>query len=107
VRGIGEWCEREGVDAWYRPAPTLQVAKSEAQLGSFDDAIETCAALGVPDEVRPASVEEVRARCDAGFLGGAVLRTSSTVHPARLSLGLRARALDVGVRLFERTPVAV
>ena len=29
VRGIGEWCEREGVDAWYRAAPTLVVATSE------------------------------------------------------------------------------
>ena len=103
VRGIGEWCENEDVDAWYRAAPTIYVATSEAQLHSFDDAIEACAALGVPDEVRPASAEEVRTRCDAGFLGGAVLRTSATVHPARLSLGLRARCLDVGVRLFERT----
>ena len=43
VRGIGEWCERTGVDAWYRAAPTLYVATSEAQLGSSDDAIEACA----------------------------------------------------------------
>ena len=28
VHGIGDWCEREGVDAWYRPAPTLVVATS-------------------------------------------------------------------------------
>ena len=34
VRGIGEWCERTGVDAWVRAAPTLYVATSEAQLGS-------------------------------------------------------------------------
>ena len=33
VRGIGEWCERTGVDAWFRAAPTLYVATSEAQLG--------------------------------------------------------------------------
>ena len=37
VHGIGEWCEREGVDAWYRAAPTLVVATSEAQLGAADD----------------------------------------------------------------------
>jgi glycine/D-amino acid oxidase-like deaminating enzyme len=105
VHGIGEWCKNEGVDAWYRRAPTLYVATSEAQLGSFDDEVEACAALGVPEEVRSASAEEVRARCDAGFLGGAILRTSATVHPARLSLGLRAAVLRGGVRLFERTPV--
>ena len=105
VTGIGEWCEREGVDAWYRAAPTLHVATSEAQLGSADDAIEACAALGAPDEVRPVGAGELRHRCDAGFLGGAILRTSATVHPARLALGLRATALTGGVRLHERTPV--
>ena len=105
VHAIGEWCEREGVDAWYRAAPTLHVATSEAQLGAFDDAIDACAALGVPDEVRPIGAEELRERCDAGFLGGAILRTSATVHPARLSLGLRSKSLAAGARLYERTPV--
>jgi glycine/D-amino acid oxidase-like deaminating enzyme len=99
VRGIGEWCDRVGVDAWYRAAPTLHVATSEAQLGSSDDTIEACAELGVPEEVRPIDAEELRGRCDAGFLGGSILRTSATVHPARLALGLRAKALEAGVRL--------
>jgi glycine/D-amino acid oxidase-like deaminating enzyme len=105
VRGIGEWCERTGVDAWYRAAPTLYVATTEAQLGSSGDAIEACAALGAPEEVRAIDADELRSHCDAGFLGGAILRTSATVHPARLSLGLRAKALEAGVRLYERTTV--
>jgi glycine/D-amino acid oxidase-like deaminating enzyme len=105
VHGIGSWCEQAGVDAWFRPAPTLDVATSEAQLESFADAIEACASLGVPEEVQPIDADALQARCDAGFLGGAILRTSATVHPARLALGLRAKALDAGVRLHERTPV--
>ncbi len=32
VRGIGEWCDEQAVDAWFRAAPTLLVATSEAQL---------------------------------------------------------------------------
>jgi membrane associated rhomboid family serine protease len=31
VRAIGEWCAINGVDAWYRPAPYLEVASSPAQ----------------------------------------------------------------------------
>ena len=105
VLGIAEWCEGGGVDAWYRAAPTLVVATREAQLGASADAIEACAALGAPEEVRPISGDELRARCDADFLGGAILRTSATVHPARLALGLRAKAVEAGIRLHERTPV--
>jgi glycine/D-amino acid oxidase-like deaminating enzyme len=105
VRGIGAWCEHEEVDAWYRAAPTLYVATSEPQLESPDEAIDACVALGAPDEVRPITADELRRRCDAGFLGGTILRTSATVHPGRLALGLRARALSAGVRLHERTPV--
>ena len=105
VRGIGEWCDREGVDAWYRAAPTLVVATSEAQLGASVDAIAACEAVGAPEEVQGLTAAELRARCNVGFLGGAILRTSATVQPARLALGLRAKVIEAGVRLHERTPV--
>jgi glycine/D-amino acid oxidase-like deaminating enzyme len=36
VRGIGAWCETNGVDAWYRAAPMLHVATTESQVGSWD-----------------------------------------------------------------------
>jgi glycine/D-amino acid oxidase-like deaminating enzyme len=105
VTGIGEWCEAEGVDAWFRAAPTLVVATSEAQLEAAREGVAACAELGVSEEIRPLEADELAQRCDAGFLGGALLRTSATVHPARLSLGLRARAIAAGVRRHERTPV--
>ena len=105
VRGIGEWCAAHDVDAWYREAPTLYVATTEAHVGGYDDVVEACAAVGAPEEIRPLGADELRARCDAGFLGGAIVRTSATVHPARLGLGLRARVLEAGVRLHERSPV--
>jgi glycine/D-amino acid oxidase-like deaminating enzyme len=105
VTGIGAWCEEEGVDAWYRAAPTLVVATGEAQLEAAREGVAACVALGAQDEIRPLEADELAVRCDAGFLGGALLRTSATVHPARLSLGLREKALAAGIRLHERTPV--
>ncbi len=105
LEGIEAWCESEKVDAWFRRAPTLYVATVEAQLGSFDDAIAACAAVGAPEEIRPASADELASRCAAGFHGGAIVRTSATVQPARLALGLRAAILRAGVRLHERSPV--
>ena len=105
VHGIGQWCDREGLDAWYRAAQTLVVATNEAQLDASDDAIEACEALGAPEEIRHVTADELRARCDAGFLGGAIRRTSATVQPARLVVGLRAKVVEAGVRLHERTTV--
>jgi glycine/D-amino acid oxidase-like deaminating enzyme len=104
VHGIGAFCAAHDVDAWFHEAPTLYVATSDAQVGHFDDAIEACSELGVPEEIRPLGAAELRARCDAAPIrSGALVRTSATVHPARLSLGLREKVVARGVRLHERS----
>src|SRR5262245_33331265 len=106
VHGIGEWCEAQGVDAWYRFGGTLQVATNEAQLGDWDEVVDACRAVGAPEEATPLSAEDVAARCSSpAFLGGMLLRTAANVQPARLALGLRAKLLETGVRLHERSPV--
>jgi glycine/D-amino acid oxidase-like deaminating enzyme len=106
VQGIAAWCEANGVDAWFREAPMLRVATTESQLGSWGESVRTAAELGAPDEIVAVSAEEVRARCASPlFLGGALHRLNATVHPARLGLGLRAKLLERGVRINERTEV--
>ena len=106
VRGIGEWCESNAVDAWFREAPMLRVATTESQVGSWDRIVHTAAELGAPEEVVSVSADDVRARCASPlFIGGALYRLNATVHPARLALGLRAKLLERGVRVHERTAV--
>jgi glycine/D-amino acid oxidase-like deaminating enzyme len=106
VRAIGDWCDANGVDAWYRAAGTLQVATSEAQLGDWDEVVEACREVGAPDEATPLSADEVAARCSSpAFLGGVLLRTAANVQPARLSLGLRRNVIEAGVRVHEHTHV--
>ena len=106
VRGIGAWCASNGVDAWYREAPMLRVATTESQVGSWDGIVRAAAELGVPEEVASLSADEVRARCASPlFLGGALYRLNATVQPARLALGLRAKLVERGVRIHERTHV--
>ena len=104
VRGIGVWCDSNEVDAWFREAPMLRVATTESQLGSWDETVTAAAALGSPEAVVSVSADEVRKRCASPlFLGGALYRLNATVHPARLALGLRAKLLERGVRIHERT----
>jgi len=106
VHGIGAFCESQGVDAWYRAGGTLQVATSEAQLGDWDEVVEACEAVGAPAAATQLSRDEVAAHCASpAFLGGMLLRTAANVQPARLSLGLRAKVIEAGVRLHEHTPV--
>jgi glycine/D-amino acid oxidase-like deaminating enzyme len=106
VQSIGTWCEAEGVDAHYRAAGTIQVATSESQRGDWDDVVEACQAVGAPEKAVPLTREDVAARCTSqAFLGGMLLGTAANVQPARLSLGLRAKVIEAGVRLHERTTV--
>jgi glycine/D-amino acid oxidase-like deaminating enzyme len=106
VHAIGAWCEANGVDAWHREAPLLRVATTRSQHGSWDELVAAAGALGAPEEATPVTAEEARARCASPlFLGGVLSRTNTTVQPARLALGLRARLLERGMRIRERTEV--
>jgi glycine/D-amino acid oxidase-like deaminating enzyme len=104
VRAIGEWCAANGVDAWYRPAPYLEVASSPAQDGAWSSAVAACSRLGAPDGFRELSPDEVQSVCRSPVLRGGAAMTGATVQPARLARGLRRVLLQRGVRIFERTP---
>jgi glycine/D-amino acid oxidase-like deaminating enzyme len=104
VRGIGAWCEANEVDAWYRPAPMLQVATTQPQVGSWDADVRAAADLGHPEAIVAAPPDVIRGHCDSPlFLGGAIYALNATVQPARLALGLRAKLLERRVRIHERT----
>ncbi|HVY97300.1 MAG TPA: FAD-dependent oxidoreductase [Solirubrobacterales bacterium] len=106
VREIGEFCEAEGVDAWFRPAGYVHVATALAQEGAWLPSLEACRELGAPEAIEPLSREQMAARCRSPLFGaGAVCPGSATVQPARLALGLRRRLREEGVEVFESTPV--
>ncbi len=106
VSAIGTFCETQGIDAWYRTGGTMHVATSESAIGDWDEVVEACAAVGAPDEAVPLTVDEVRARCNStAYLAGMLLPKAANVQPARLSLGLRQKVIEAGVRLYEHTAV--
>jgi glycine/D-amino acid oxidase-like deaminating enzyme len=106
VQAIGRWCAEQEVDAWFRPGGQIVASAAPAQDGEGDEAVAACRALGLDDVFAPLTAEEVRARCaSAPLRGGTFVPGTATVHPARLSRGLRDRLLGRGVALYERTPV--
>ena len=107
VAGIGTWCEEQGVDAWYRAAPHLDVSTSESQDAGWEEIAAACAAIGAADEVTLLDAAGVARICSSpAFRGGATVETSATVQPGRLALGLRAKLLQRGVALYEHSRVA-
>jgi glycine/D-amino acid oxidase-like deaminating enzyme len=106
VREIGEWCEAEGVDAWYRHAPFMLASTAPGTDGKWRAIATAAREVGRPEEVREVGAAELRRHCDSpAFQGGIVLDDSATVHPARLALGLRDRLLGRGARIYEHTRV--
>ncbi len=104
--GIGEFCESEGVDAWYRHGGYMQVSTAEAHDAVWEKALDACRELGVEGAVVPLSPAQVAERCASPvFRGGALYPKAAIVQPARLALGLRERLRGRGVEVFERSPV--
>jgi glycine/D-amino acid oxidase-like deaminating enzyme len=106
VGEIGEFCEQEGVDAWYRPGGYLQVSTAPAHDAVWSAALDACRELGVAGAVQPLDHDAVAARCASpAFRAGAFYPASASIQPARLALGLRERLRARGVEVYESSPV--
>jgi putative aminophosphonate oxidoreductase len=105
VAEIGDFCQREGVDAHFHRGGWLWTATSPAQVGSWEGAVEIAEEYGErPFELLTA--EEVRARTGSPVhLGAAFEPGAAIVQPALLARGLRRVALARGIRIHERTPM--
>jgi glycine/D-amino acid oxidase-like deaminating enzyme len=106
VAGIGEFCEAEGVDAWFRHGGYLKISTAEAFDDSTFEALAACRELGEGDAAQELSADEVAERCSSpAFRGGVLFPDAATVQPARLALGLRERLIETGVEVFESSPM--
>lgn len=107
IDDIEHWCEAQGVDAHLRRAPMLEVAATDGQVGDWEEGVAACRALGAAGEVDILDARSARTICDSPeFRGGALWAQAATIHPARLSLGLRQRLIEhPGVRVHEHTRV--
>jgi glycine/D-amino acid oxidase-like deaminating enzyme len=115
VASIGEWCDSEGVDAWYRRSGFLLVSAAEAQDAVLDRLLEAGRAAGVagtagngsgPAHLIELDRDALAERCASPAFRRAVFAPDdATVQPARLALGLRRRLLESGVRIFEHSRV--
>jgi len=107
IKEIGEFCELHRVDAWYRAGGYMYAITAAAHERLREEMVELAREVGVPEELRALTAEEVRTRCASpAFRGGAYMRDGASVQPARLARGLRRVVLGRGVTIHEGTTVS-
>ncbi len=102
---MATFCERHAIDCDFRRGGFLWTATTAAQIGAWERVVELCDRLGVTP-FEPLAPNEVARRTGSPVHRAGVFQPhSATVQPAALALGLRRVALELGVRIHERTRV--
>src|SRR5690606_27157889 len=103
---VGQFCEEQGIDAWYHKAGYLNVSTSPAQDGDWLENVEAMERAGITDDATDLDPGQVAGICRSPrFRGGVRYRAAATVQPARLGVGMRKALIETGVELFENSPV--
>ncbi|MEI6688914.1 MAG: FAD-binding oxidoreductase [Thermoleophilia bacterium] len=98
-------CERYSIDAQFRQGGYLWTATTEVQRGSWLPVMELCDSLGV-QPFQQLSHEEIARRTGSPVhLEGVLDASAATVHPGYLVRGLARVAQQLGVRIYEHTPM--
>jgi glycine/D-amino acid oxidase-like deaminating enzyme len=105
IREIGAFHESRGI-AGFRQAGNISMATCRAQVGTWRATLEALAHAGRSEMARELSGDEIRARTGCRLaLAGLLFPDGATVQPAFYARGLRAAALEAGVRIYEHTPM--
>jgi glycine/D-amino acid oxidase-like deaminating enzyme len=105
IREIGAFHESRGI-AGFRQAGNISMATCRAQVGTWRATLEALAHAGRSEMARELSGDEIRARTGCPLaLAGLLFPDGATVQPAVYARGLRAAALEAGVRIYEHTPM--
>ncbi len=107
VGEVGEVLARHRIDADFLPAGNLTVAIGSAQLARLRAGVREARERGLAEaDLRELSSDELAQRVRvSGALGASFSPHVARVHPAKLVRGLAATVEQLGVEIYERTPV--
>lgn len=105
IEEMAEMQESGIIDMDLRLDGWLWTASSKAQEGAWSGVLATCERYGV-SPYRTLSAAEIAQRTGSAVsYQGVIEERAGTLHPGKLCFGLRKLLLELGVRIFERTPV--
>ena len=105
ITEIEEACAKYHIDAQFRRGGWLWTAATEAQRGAWEPVLAQCDALGKQPFTRLAPEEVARRTGSPVHLEGVFEASAATVHPGYLVRGLVRTARNLGVRVFENSPM--
>lgn len=105
VKSIGQFCSDNAIDAEYRMSGWLWAATSAAQVGTWAETLDAIEAAGGEPFARPGAGEIATVSGSERHVGGILEPVAACIQPAKLAFGLRRKALALGVRIFENTPM--
>ena len=106
INAIGDFCQANRVDAWYKHAGYMYAATALQHAAILEEMVGLAREVGAPEELTALSPQEVKARCASpAFHGGAFMKDGASVQPALLARGLRRVVLERGVTIHEGTQV--
>lgn len=105
VGHIERFVQAHGIDAEFRRDGTLYTATTPAQVGSLAPVMEALQQRGINSYQELPAAEVARRSGSARNLAGVFSPIAATVHPGKLVRGLRRVALQMGIRIHERSPM--
>lgn len=105
IQWLEDFCNEHNIDAHFNRGGWLWSATVDSHIGCWEETLEAAATSGqspyqhlTPEQVAQMSGSDMH-------LGGVFDPTNATVQPARLAEGLKRVALEMGVKIYEQTPV--
>ncbi|MDV5139294.1 NAD(P)/FAD-dependent oxidoreductase [Chimaeribacter arupi] len=105
VDEIGDFCRAHDIDAQYRKDGWLWTASNPRQHNSWRVLTENLDKHNA-NPFRDVTPQEARTKSGSSrILSGIFDANAATVQPAMLARGLRRVAIELGVRIYEKTPL--
>ncbi|MSO46632.1 MAG: FAD-dependent oxidoreductase [Thermoleophilia bacterium] len=105
ITEIEEACQRYHIDAQFKRGGWLWTAATEVQRGAWKPVVELCESLGVAPFTNLSPEEIARRTGSPVHLEGVFEASAATVHPGYLVRGLVRAAQQLGVRIYEHSPM--
>ncbi len=105
IQELQDFCTKHYIDAQFERGGWLWTATTEAHLGDWDDTLATAKKSGMSPYQRLTPEQVAQMSGSDRHLGGVLDPTNATVQPALLVAGIKRVALEMGIEIYEKTPV--